>query len=78
MGAPAARADDWADCQSKTVGQIISGCTSVIQKGGRNVREMVQAYRLRAGVYEAQGNASLPSRICARPLKFHPSMCLTG
>src|SRR4051812_6090651 len=73
MGATAARADDWADCQSKTAAQIISGCTSVIQKGGRNVRETAQAYRLRGDSYLQQNRHDQAIADHDQALKLDPN-----
>ena len=73
MGVTAARADDWADCQSKTTAQIISGCTSVIQKGGRNVREMAQAYRLRGDSYLQQNRHDQAIADYDQALKLDPN-----
>src|SRR5215470_8078043 len=74
MGVSVARADDWADCQSKTPAQVISGCTSVIQKGGRPVREMAHAYRLRADSYLQQTRYDQAIADYGQALKLDPNL----
>src|SRR5262249_57698141 len=73
LGVSAARADDWADCQSKTPAQAVAGCTAFIKKGGRSDREVAQAYRLRAASYVQQNRHDLAVADYDQALKLEPN-----